>query len=128
MKKGIWIDHEKAVIVSLTNDEDNVKVIHSGVKKHSKAGNSADDTSLNVFTKHLKDYYEEVISHLRESESLYIIGPGEAKGELEKRLVQERLDDRIDAIETADKMTDPQIVEKVNAHFLRHSAARIMPN
>ena len=128
MKKGIWIDHEKAVIVSMTDDEDNVKIIHSGVKKHGKAGNSADDTNLNVFTEHLNGYYEEVISSLRDAASVYIMGPGEAKGELEKRLEKVQLSDRVDRIETADKMTDPQIVEKVKKHFLHHDAMRIMPS
>jgi hypothetical protein len=46
-----------------------------------------------------------------------LLGPGEAKGELHKRVVKSKLNARVDAVETADKMTDPQIAAKVRAHF-----------
>ncbi len=128
MKKGLWIDHKKAVIVSLTGEDEETRVIHSDVEKHSKSGNDADDTNLSVFTEHLGIYYEKVISQLREAESIFLFGPGEAKGELAKRLEKDYLGERIVAVEIADKMTDPQIAAKVKEHFLHHGAARIMPN
>jgi hypothetical protein len=46
-----------------------------------------------------------------------IFGPGEAKGELKRRLASMKLADRVTAVETADKMTDPQIVAKVRTYF-----------
>jgi hypothetical protein len=46
-----------------------------------------------------------------------IFGPGEAKGELKERLEQHKLGSRIAAIETADKMTNPQISAKVRTYF-----------
>lgn len=108
-------------------EDEETKVIHSDVKKHGKSGNDADDTSLSVLTEHLNIYYEQVISQLRGAESIFLFGPGEAKGELEKRLAKENSGERIAAVETADKMTDPQIAAKVKEHF-HHGAMRIMPN
>ena len=128
MKKGLWIDHQKAVIVTVTGEDDETKVIHSEIEKHGKNGNDADDTSLRVFTEHLNKYYEKVISQLRGAESLFLFGPGEAKGELEKRLAKENLGELVKAVETTDQMTDPQIAAKVREHFLHHGAMRIMPN
>ncbi len=128
MKKGLWIDHHKAVIVTVTGDDDATKVINSDVEKHGKSGNAADDTSLDVFNEHINKYYEQVISELRGAESIFLFGPGEAKGELEKRLTKENLGENIKSIETADKMTDAQIEAKVKEHFLHHGAARFMPN
>jgi hypothetical protein len=46
-----------------------------------------------------------------------VFGPGEAKGELEKRLEGEGLTGHILAIEAADKMTDRQIAAKVRRRF-----------
>jgi hypothetical protein len=46
-----------------------------------------------------------------------IFGPGEAKGELEKRLVNKGLGGRVVGIETVDKMTDRQIAAKVRQRF-----------
>ena len=42
-----------------------------------------------------------------------IFGPGEAKGELEKRIAHEKVKVQIVGIETVDKLTDRQIATKV---------------
>jgi len=70
------------------------------------------------FTEHLNIYYNEVISCIREAESILIFGPGEAKGELKKHLEHEGLGGRIVGIETVDRMTEPQIAAKVRERFL----------
>jgi hypothetical protein len=51
------------------------------------------------------------------AESILIFGPGEAKGELKKRLQRRNLGGRIAVLETVDKMTDRQIAAKVRQHF-----------
>jgi hypothetical protein len=70
-----------------------------------------------VFTAHLNIYYEAVIASLRDAESILIFGPGEAKGELKKRLEKSNLGGRIVGVETSDKMTDRQIAAKVRQYF-----------
>ena len=77
----------------------------------------ADDSRQRAFTGHLNIYYEAVIACLRDAEAILIFGPGEAKGELKKRLVRSKLGGRIAGIETVDKMTDRQIAAKVRQHF-----------
>jgi len=66
---------------------------------------------------HLKIYYDAVIACIRNAEAILILGPGEAKGELKKRLESEGMGDRVFGIETVDKMTDRQIVAKVRQRF-----------
>jgi hypothetical protein len=75
------------------------------------------DSRQKTFTGHLNIYYDAVIASIRDVESVLIFGPGEAKGELKKRLEKNNLCGRIIGIETVDKMTDRQIVAKV-----RHTA------
>jgi len=60
-----------------------------------------------------------VIASIRDAESILIFGPGEAKGELKKRLEGDKLGGRIVSIETVDKMTDRQITAKVRQHFAK---------
>jgi hypothetical protein len=48
-----------------------------------------------------------------------LFGPGEAKGELKKRLERKKMGGRIAAVETVDKMTDGQIAAKVRKHFAK---------
>jgi stalled ribosome rescue protein Dom34 len=112
---GLWIDHRKAVIVFATNNEEEIKLIHSEFEKPQQS--PTDDVRQRELTEHLNQYYDEVISSLRKAEALLIMGPGEAKGELKKRLEKNNHNGCEVEVETADKMTDRQIVAKVRAHF-----------
>jgi stalled ribosome rescue protein Dom34 len=123
---GLWIDHRKAVIVFVEGKEEEIKLISSQEENHhghSGVSKPADDIRQRELTGHLYSYYDEVISCVRDAESILIFGPGEAKGELKKRLEKENLGDHIVGVEAADKMTDPQIVAKVKEYFLHQSAA-----
>ena len=62
-------------------------------------------------------YYDAVIAHLSAADEILIFGPGEAKGELKKRLGKDKSDLRILTVETNDKMTESQIVARVRQHF-----------
>jgi hypothetical protein len=124
MQGGLWIDHREAFVVFIGDDGEKTKRIESGMEKHvrfsggsSSEDGSADDQRDRQFTSHLNRYYDEVITYIRDAESILLLGPGEAKGELEKRLANKGLDGRIVGIETADKMTDRQIAAKVRQHF-----------
>ena len=57
------------------------------------------------------------IASIRDAQSILLFGPGEAKGELKKRLERIGLGERIVGVETVDKMTDRQIAAKVRRHF-----------
>ena len=129
-KAGVWIDHRGSVIVALTGGGEHITHIASNVEKHMARGGDSplkgsyeplqvppDDRRQRALTGELNTYYDSVIAAIRNYDNLLLLGPGEAKGELQKRLVKSKLNARIDAVETADKMTDPQIAAKVRAHF-----------
>ena len=122
MKKqaGLWIDHRKAVIVIVTQEGEEIKEITSDMEKHVRftGGTASEDGSTEdvrdrQFGNHLHKYYDKIVALIRGADSIQIFGPGEAKGELRKRLEQEGLKAHILAIETVDKMTDRQIAAKV---------------
>jgi hypothetical protein len=129
---GLWIDHRKAVIVAVTDQAEATTLIISKIEKQpGRSGGArsitpyesqqvpADDTRERKFTGHLNIYYNAVIASIRDAESILIFGPGEAKGELKKRLEGDKLGGRIVSIETVDKMTDRQIAAKVRQHFAK---------
>lgn len=131
-KAGLWIDHTKAVIVTITDKAEETGLIVSKVARHlRRSGDSphtgryesqrvpADDSRQRTFTGHLNIYYEAVIACVRDAESILIFGPGEAKGELKKRLAKSNLDRRIAGVETVDKMTVPQVAAKVRKFYLK---------
>lgn len=136
-KAGVWIDHRKALIVVVTPAGDHTTLIVSKVEKHpQRSGDSplkgryaadqvpADDSRQKAYTGELNIYYDTVIAAVRNAESLLIFGPGEAKGELRKRLVKSKLGGRVAAVEAADKMTDRQIAAKVREYFSEPWAAK----
>jgi stalled ribosome rescue protein Dom34 len=82
----------------------------------------ADDSREREYSGHLANYYDEVISCLRPAKAILLFGPGEAKGELRKRIERNKLDVRITSCETSDKMTERQISEKVRRHYLPSGA------
>ena len=98
--------------ISSEFDKD-VRISHSAT---SKPVTVSEDERLTV---HLNKYYDEVISFIRNAESILIFGPGEAKLELRKKLEHLRLQGRIVGFETVDKMTDNQILAKVRQRFLK---------
>lgn len=69
------------------------------------------------FGEYLNQYYAEVMASIGDADSILILGPGKAKGELEELLTHEKLSGRIVGIETSDKLTEPQIVAKVRRYF-----------
>lgn len=127
-KVGIWIDHEKAVIVFVSRDAQEESQIDSEIKSHRQTGDNkrGDDVRLNIVTEHLNKYYDEVIAVISEAELAYIFGPGEAKGELEKRLAHAKFKGRVVGVEPADNMTDPQIVAKVRDHYFDQLEAKYL--
>jgi hypothetical protein len=122
---GLWIDHRQAVIVTVADEGEETRLIASNIEKHVRfAGGSSQDGSVEDmrdrrFENDLNSYYDEVIAFIHDADSIQIFGPGEAKGELEKRLEHAGLKGNILAIETVDKMTDRQIAAKVRQRFLK---------
>lgn len=122
MKKqaGLWIDHRKAVVVLISDEGEEIKKVISGMEKHVRftggtgsENGSSEDVRDRQFGNHLNSFYDEVIALLRDADTIQIFGPGEAKGELGKRIEHEGLKAKILEIEAVDKMTDHQIAAKV---------------
>jgi hypothetical protein len=116
---GVWIDHRKAVIV--TAGKAAIQRLPSKMEKHVRfsGGVSAEDIRDRRFANHLEQYYAAVASLIREAESIFRLGPGEAKLELKRHLEHEGLGHRIVRVETVDKMTDRQIAAKIRQRFER---------
>lgn len=96
---GIWIDHKQAIIVAVTGKELHIGQIASNTERQQRrSGDSqlknslkprraiADDIQLRSYTGHINRYYDSVIAYIGNAEAIMIFGPGEAKGELKKRL------------------------------------------
>ena len=124
---GLWIDHRKAVIAVVVDRHVALRQLESGMEKHVRYSgaaqeDSAEDQRDKRFTGHLNQYYDEVIACIRAADSILILGPGEAKAELEERMDKEGLRGRVVGSETVDKMTDRQIAARVRERFMKKRA------
>lgn len=129
---GIWIDTREAVIVHLEKGEE-VRIVHvfsdaerkpkvEGEKsKRTKRGGIGFDyesSQKNKFKEELKKFYARVIEALSGVDNLYIIGPAEAKLDLEKELKKNpELKSKILTVEPCDSLTESQIIARIRLFF-----------
>jgi stalled ribosome rescue protein Dom34 len=122
-KVGLWLDHNKAVIVSITNNGEERRIITSDMEHYVRYSSnvpgdgSAEDIRDRRFWNHLGEYYEKVIAQIGDAKSIQIFGPGEAKYELKKHLESEGMLDNIVSVDDAGSLTDRQIALRVRECF-----------
>ena len=119
---GVWIDHKKAVIVSIAAGHVTTTTLESEVGSHPHYSGAQEGGGEKKYEERhnlrLDQFYDEVISQIGQPGALLLFGPGEAKLQLKDRLGRSPASsERIVAVESTDKLTDPQIVAKVKEHY-----------
>ena len=120
---GLWIDRNKAVIVSIANNIEARSIITSDMEHYVlystvvPGDGSPENLRDRRFWNHLGEYYDNIIAHIRDAAEIQIFGPNGAKFELQKHLENEGLTECIVSVEDADKMTDLEIATKVQKRF-----------
>src|SRR5215213_5923304 len=96
-KVGLWIDRNKAVIVSMENNIEARRIITSDMEHYDLYSDvvPGDGSPENIrdrrFWNHLGEYYDKIIAYIRDAAEIQIFGPKEAKYELQRRLESEGL-------------------------------------
>ena len=129
---GIWIDHRKAVIVTITDGGKTIERVESNVERKvrlsggSRTGKTpygpqqvaVDGKQEARIKRQLREYYQEIIRRIQDANQILILGPGEAKIEIKKEIQKSReLALSKISVEPADKMTEKQIAAKVRQFF-----------
>lgn len=140
-KAGVWIDHKHATVVLIKDAGQEIKKIAFDVGQPIRSADGsrpknkytpndfiAEDRRERKVESGRKDYYDEVIAAIRGADALVILGPGEAKGELQKHIKAKKLRGLTVALETTDKMTDRQLAAKVSEHFTPALASKSYPS
>ena len=122
-KVGLWINRNKAVIVSIANNTEARRIITSDMEHYVLYSNVVPGDGLpeNVrdrrFWNHLNEYYDKIVAYIRDATEIQIFGPKVAKYELQQRLEDEGLAGLIVSMEEVEKMSDLQIATKVQQRF-----------
>lgn len=124
---GIWLDHKKAVIVSIIGTSEEKHIIESQVqtrrriagegKAYTRIGKAfiAPERRQEERVKHeLDKYYNAICRYIHDASAILIFGPGEAKTELEKVIsLNKSFDGKVQKVEVADRLTQNQIAARV---------------
>jgi len=138
-KTGIWIDHSKAVIVSLEEEKEQVSTIESKAGRRVRlSGGSRTKTPYGPqdiapesrryrkYQHSLKNFYGKICRKVGNSETLYVFGPGEAKIEFRKYVEGlKHTAPPIVKFESADKMTEAQLVARVRDYYRERTKSTI---
>lgn len=127
---GIWIDKKNALIVDLSAINHEVKVVESDIEFFHPKGGSRSKTvygpmmnikekSYSEREKHQsKKFFLDILEQIKDCDLLYILGPGEMKMNFKKFIEERNLDHpNIMGVETADNMTNNQLIAKVKSFF-----------
>ena len=120
---GIWIDRDKAHIVTIENGKERLSTITSNIdhfKPHGGSGtrlkggpqNVVQDSKYLEREKHqLKQYYTAIATQIKDTDELVIFGPADTNEKLSKELHENysSLSKKIKDVKKADSMTDNQV-------------------
>lgn len=130
-KLGVWIDFNQAIIGELKNGEVELSVIASEIDHRLRIEGESDDKTRfgahnhsnnehrnqNRHQEQVKKYIKTVYEAVKNADALYIIGPAEAKKELEKYYTENSKVNRIAGIETCEKLTENQLKAKFKEFY-----------
>lgn len=130
-KTGIWIDSKQAIIVFLTKDDHQVKKVSSSIvdkirvpgegKWFTRMGSQFFNFDRKKEAHKIKDtlnFFKDVKDNLAHVDELVLFGPAAKKNEFKKYLVDTGFDPhKIKGVESADSMTDNQVVAWVKKYF-----------
>lgn len=155
-RAGIWVDADKAVIISLEENEHHMNVVHpqpgkrlpkmpkspqafhsiitsmidhrlripGDTKEFSRSGSHHFSTELKHEHKlhnDKKHYFRTIMQEVRDVDELVVFGPSIAKKELESQMRKDpMLNEHLKAVESADFMSDNQMLRWVENYFMIH--------
>tara|TARA_B100000745_G_C19995494_1_gene337719 strand:- start:80 stop:487 length:408 start_codon:yes stop_codon:yes gene_type:complete len=130
-KTGIWLDKDKALIVTLENDKETLNTVMSNVEHYRPHGGSGtrfkggpqdvvqDSKYLDREKQQLKQYYKSLASKIKDTDALVIFGPADTNEKFSKELHKNHkpLSTKIKGVKKADSMTENQVKAWVRDFF-----------
>jgi stalled ribosome rescue protein Dom34 len=128
---GIWLDKEKAHVVTLHNDEANFETILSNVETSRDVPGSdirlkegskeivQDSKFLEREKQQFKKYFKNLVSEIKEADKLVLFGPAETASSFKKELSTryKEVNAKVIGVVKADSMTNAQIVAWVKSYY-----------
>lgn len=128
---GIWLDKDKAFIITIENGQESMNTIPSNIEHYHIHGGSGtrfkggpqdvvQDSKYLEREKHqLKKYFKNIASEINRTDAIVIFGPAETNQKFSKELNEHYIDlkAKIKGVRKTDKMTENQMVAWVRDFF-----------
>lgn len=128
---GVWLDKEKAHIVTIENKKETIETILSEVENFRIHGGSGtrlkggpqdvvQDSKYLEREKHqLKRYFKNITKEIKDADAIVLFGPAEAYLKFQKELQEnyQHLNTKIKDAINADSMTENQTIALVRDFF-----------
>lgn len=132
---GIWLDNERAVVIDFDGSKESIYEIKSNIESGTCKGGSgmtvpygpqggvSESKKMERRKHQFQQYYDRIIEAIKNSESIYLFGPAEAKVGLNKCIKNNpQLSHKLQAVETADSMTLNQMIAQVKIFYKENIA------
>ena len=130
-KTGVWLDKNKALIVTIDGEKVTLNTIASNVEHFNIRGGSGtrfkggpqdvvqDGKFLEREKHQLKQYYKSLALEINDTDALVIFGPAETNAKFSEELHKnyKSLSTKIKGVKKADSMTDNQVKAWVKDFF-----------
>ncbi|TFG73356.1 MAG: hypothetical protein E4H26_09905, partial [Flavobacteriales bacterium] len=118
---GIWIDKEKAHLVTLYNNEIDIKTLYSEIENfHPKGGSRSrekwggtqdvvkESTYMEREKQQLKKYFENLAHELSDADEVVILGPSDTPDKFRKALTEKHglLNGKVRSVIKCDSLTE----------------------
>ncbi|MBQ0734783.1 hypothetical protein [Aquimarina celericrescens] len=131
---GVWMDKEKAHIITVKDDGEDIVTIQSGIENFRIHGGSGtrfkggpqdvvqDSKYLEREKNQFKAYFTEIIPLIKDADKVVIFGPAEAGEKFNRELKENHksISNKIEGVFKADSMTDNQTKAFVRDYFKKH--------
>ena len=129
---GIWLDKNKALIVTLEDSNETLKSVLSNIDHYNVHGGSGtpqkggpqnvvhDSKYLEREQQQLKAYFKSISKEINNTDALVIFGPAGTNEKFSKELHEnyQHLSTKIKGVRKADSMTDNQVKAWVRDFFM----------
>lgn len=130
---GIWLDKDRAFVVTLTNGKESTLLIPSNIEHYRIHGGSGtrlkggpqdvvqDSKYLERENHQFKAYFKEIVSHIKNADVLALFGPAGTNNRFKKELEEsyKDLNKKVVAVKKADSMTENQMKALVRDFFTK---------
>jgi hypothetical protein len=131
-KTGIWLDKDKALIVTIENDKETLQTISSNIEHYNAHGGAGtrlkggpqdvvqDSKYLEREKQQLKQYFKNIIAKISDSDALVLFGPAGTNEKFSEELHQNftLLSTKIKGTRKTDSMTNNQVKAWVKDFFI----------